>query len=399
MRSIKTDNGGEYRSSEFLNLLRDKGITLKETVPYHSQTNPVAERTNRTLVTMARTALLHSNLPKTLWPEAVAHAAYTKNRTPHQTLNGKCPLDMFLPSLQTPSNIIQQRSKFRAFGETVWVHLPHTSGKLTARSIEGHIVRYTGSSGIYRVYTRERKITITKEPRHRETSALGPATGITIPALGDPEVEVPTADTPRNEGEPESNRSKDSNNGEDIVTDPESKSQSVVQQRSGLRRSGRHRRSPDWYGGEGAERAYLASTTPSITEALSGPDSVAWTVAMEDEKAQLQKYGVYEELDELPAGKQTIDTKWVLREKYDHTGKLEKRKAQLTARGFTQIQGLHYDDTYAPVARPDSWRTLLVLALRDDWIVLQADVVAAYLNAPLTHDIYISDPSVTKDKV
>jgi len=82
VRSIKTDNGGEYRSTEFLQLLRAKGIALKETVPYHSQTNAVAERTNRTLITMARTALLHSNLPKALWPEAEAHAAYTKNRTP-----------------------------------------------------------------------------------------------------------------------------------------------------------------------------------------------------------------------------------------------------------------------------------------------------------------------------
>jgi len=80
-------------------------------------------------------------------------------------------------------------------------------------------------------------------------------------------------------------------------------------------------------------------------------------------------------------------------------GKLQKRKARLTARGFTQVYGLHYDNTYTPVARPDSWRSLLVLALRDQWIVLQADIVAAYLNAPLKHEICISDPSVTKDKV
>ena len=120
---------------------------------------------------------------------------------------------------------------------------------------------------------------------------------------------------------------------------------------------------------------------------------------MEEEKEQLKKYGVYEELDQLPHGKQTVNTKWVLREKFDQAGKLQKRKARLTARGFTQVYSLHNDDTYAPVAQPDSWRSLLVLALRDRWIILQADVVAAYLNAPLKHEIYISDPSVTKDKV
>jgi len=120
---------------------------------------------------------------------------------------------------------------------------------------------------------------------------------------------------------------------------------------------------------------------------------------MEEEKEQLKKYGVYEELDQLPHGKQTVDTKWVLWEKFDQAGKLQKRKARLTARGFTQVYGLHYDDTYAPVARPDSWRSLLVLALWDRCIILQADIVAAYLNAPFKHEIYISDPSVTKDKV
>ena len=69
VRSIKTDNGGEYRSTEFLKLLRARGITLKESVPYHSQTSAVAGRTDRTLVTMAGTGLLHSNLPEALWPE------------------------------------------------------------------------------------------------------------------------------------------------------------------------------------------------------------------------------------------------------------------------------------------------------------------------------------------
>jgi len=78
-KNLKTDNGGEYRSAELLHHLRAKGISLKETVAYHSQTNAIAERTNRTIVTMAQTALLHANLPKYLWPEVVAHSTYTKN--------------------------------------------------------------------------------------------------------------------------------------------------------------------------------------------------------------------------------------------------------------------------------------------------------------------------------
>jgi transposase InsO family protein len=90
---IQTDNGGEYRSTELLEELKKKGITIKQTVPYHSQTNPVAERINRMIITMARTALLQNSnnnaISRYLWMETIQHSAYTKNRTPHCTLGGK----------------------------------------------------------------------------------------------------------------------------------------------------------------------------------------------------------------------------------------------------------------------------------------------------------------------
>jgi len=166
-KSPKTDNGGEYQGTALLGYLWMKGISLKETVAYHSQTNAIAEQTNRTLVTMARTALLHAKLPKYLWPEAVAHSAYTKNRTPHQTLDSRSPLELFLHK----ADVRQQRSKFRAFGEPVWIHLPHTIGKLTARSVEGYIIGYTSSSGIYHVYSKDKRVTTTKEPRYRSLNS------------------------------------------------------------------------------------------------------------------------------------------------------------------------------------------------------------------------------------
>jgi hypothetical protein len=123
---------------------------------------------------------------------------------------------------------------------------------------------------------------------------------------------------------------------------------------------------------------------------------------MQLEKNQLKKYNVYEEIDELPHGKQPVDTKWVLREKRDEIGNLIKRKARLTGRGFTQVPGTHYDSnggTYAPVARPESWRTILYPALSEGWRIEQADIVAAYLNAYLKHEVYVKDPAVTGSKV
>jgi hypothetical protein len=319
-KTIKTDNGDEYRSTELLRYLRTRGISLKETVPYHSQTNAVAERTNRTLVTMARTALLHAKLPKNLWPEAVAHAAYTKNRTPHQTLSGKSPVELLLPQ----TDIRQQRSKFRAFGEPVWMHLPHTLSKLTARSTEAHIVGYTASSGIYRVYTKERRVTTTKEPRHRSADNY-PTTNPTLcTPTGIEEGRESQGETAIKVGSEVEAEPEATNEVEEVVPN----TPALV---APLRRSTRERRMPEKFRQDG-ERAYVTLTTsPSVKDALAGPDRTAWMAAMEQEKQQLKKYGVYEELDKLPSGKQTVDTKWVLREKFDQAGQLEKRKARLTA--------------------------------------------------------------------
>ena len=241
-------------------------------------------------------------------------------------------------------------------------------------------------------------MTTTKEPRHQNLE--GPyELAISVPF----DIDGPTIIQDwvmDNFVIPESSSNKGEESTEPTRQDQEKPSDTSSPPAEPLRWSARTQRLPEQYRQDGSEQAYLiVSNTISVKDALTGPDRKAWAVAIEKEKEQLKKYGVYEELDQLPPRKQTVDTKWVLREKFDQAGKLQKQKARLTARGFTQVYGLHYNDTYAPVAWPDSWRSLLVLALRDQWIVLQANIVAAYLNTPLKHKIYISDLSVTKDKV
>jgi len=60
-------------------------------------------------------------------------------------------------------------------------------------------------------------------------------------------------------------------------------------------------------------------------------------------------------------------------------------------RGFTQEQGINYEETYSQMMRPETFKILLVIVLYKDWDILQWDVVAAYLQATLKHEIYITD--------
>ena len=78
---LRTDNGDEYMSKEFQSYLTSKGIERQLTVPHSPQQNGVAEWLNHTLMESARTMLSHSNLPNKFWAEAVATAAYLRNRS------------------------------------------------------------------------------------------------------------------------------------------------------------------------------------------------------------------------------------------------------------------------------------------------------------------------------
>jgi len=103
---------------------------------------------------------------------------------------------------------------------------------------------------------------------------------------------------------------------------------------------------------------------------------------MEKEIASLEKYKTWE-ATAAPENARFVDTKWVLRKKRDERGNLVKFKARLTARGFTQIPGIDYDETFSAVVRTDTLRILLAHAIHHNLHTVQYDIESAYLNAPL----------------
>src|SRR6202012_5996448 len=92
-----------------------------------------------------------------------------------------------------------------------------------------------------------------------------------------------------------------------------------------------------------------------------------WKAAMFEELESLKAKGVYEDVDELPEGRKAVDCKWVLHIKRDKEGLISRFKARLVAKGFTQVPGQDFTFTFAPVAKWDSIRTILILAAMMDW--------------------------------
>jgi hypothetical protein len=89
-----------------------------------------------------------------------------------------------------------------------------------------------------------------------------------------------------------------------------------------------------------------------------------------------------------------VSSKWVLRIKKNAAGEIEKHKARLVARGFTQIHGIDYYETYAPVAWLASFRLLLAMANRNGWPADSFNFDSAYFNSVLSDDkvIYLEQP-------
>ena len=131
----------------------------------------------------------------------------------------------------------------------------------------------------------------------------------------------------------------------------------------------------------------------TVKEAMASPDWLLWKVAMDSEIQSLQNAKTWRKTAQ-PAHRKVVGNRWVFRKKRKADGSIEKYKARLVARGFTQIPGLNYTETYAPVACMASFRTILALAARQDWEVDAFDFNSAYLNGELreNEEIYMEEP-------
>ncbi|GKC88767.1 ribonuclease H-like domain-containing protein [Tanacetum coccineum] len=116
---------------------------------------------------------------------------------------------------------------------------------------------------------------------------------------------------------------------------------------------------------------------------------VRWVEAMHNEIEALIKNNTWT-LTDLPFGKKTIDNKWLYKIKYKAFGQVEKYKVRVLAKGFSQREGIDFDETFSPVVKMVIVRCLLCIVVSNDWSLFQLDVNNAFLYGDLNEDIYMS---------
>lgn len=376
--TLRSDNGGEYMSSEFRKYLKSRGIRHETTVAHAPEQNGVSERMNRTLVESARSMLEKAGLPKSFWAEAVHTACYTRNRlptsndrqcTPYQKWFGKKP------------NV----KHMRIFGCISYAHVPDCDRrKLDSKAELYRFVGYADTQKGYRLYSNLRRKTVVRRDvvfnelnfgNYSEPSEVPVDLNAQPSQTEEPEQRAPVVRTPK----PEPVR-------DPVMPESEPEPEGRPQ---------RDRRPPVRYCDEYADVHHVALCT-TVEEALSSPQKDLWKEAMDSEFNSLNKKDTWD-LVTLPADRKSIGCKWVLKTKLKSDGSIERYKARLVAKGYAQQSGIDYDETFSPVVRFSTLRTLLAFATENGLIVHQMDVVTAFLNGTLKEEVYMEQPDYYKE--
>ena len=135
--------------------------------------------------------------------------------------------------------------------------------------------------------------------------------------------------------------------------------------------------------------SHFIDSEPSTYEEVV--EQQMWKDAMVEEYQSIMKNDLWEVVSR-PEGKSVATSKWIYKIKHAANGSVEKYKARFVARGFSQKEGVDYDETFAHVARYTSIRAIISLASVLSWRLHQMDVKTAFLNGIIEEEVYIEQP-------
>ncbi|PKU66353.1 Retrovirus-related Pol polyprotein from transposon TNT 1-94 [Dendrobium catenatum] len=277
--------------------------------------------------------LAEYSLPKYFWAEAVSTACYVLNRVNVRSNLNKTPYELLKG--RTPN-----LSHLHVFGCKVFIHNNGKSalGKFDPKSDEGIFVGYSSVGKSYRVF-------------NKRTLVIEETTHVVFD---------------------ESLRFSKNHPRELIIGEPSE----GVRTRRGLNKEVNH-------------SAFISTIEPTnIDQALSDE---FWILAMQEELNQFVRNKVWE-LTTRPKDQSVVGIKWVFKNKMNDSGVVIRNKARLVAKGYNQIEGIDFEETFAPVARLEAIRVLLAFACFKSFKLFQMDVKSAFLNGVIEEDVYVEQP-------
>ncbi|KAL0382894.1 UNVERIFIED_CONTAM: Retrovirus-related Pol polyprotein from transposon TNT 1-94 [Sesamum calycinum] len=367
IKSVRFDRGGEYYDrydasreqcpGPFAKFLEECGIVPQYTMPGSPTMNGVAERRNRTLKDMVRSMISNSTLPESLWGESLKIAVYILNRVPTKATN-KTPYELWTGNKPNLKYLHMWGCPAEA-----WPYRPNEK-KLDSRSDVG----FVGGDKVKDIFFEEENINIPMDTsdiiKDFDLNSINGAID------QDNVIEPPIQET---------------------VTEEQTL---TPQEPLPLRRSTRERRSalPDDYivflQEHEVDIGMMKDDPINFHQAMECSNSQKWIDAMNEEIKSMKDNDVWE-LVQSPEDTKPIGCKWIFKTKRDSKGNVERYKARLIAKGYTQKEGIDYKETFSPVSSKDSLRIIMALVAHFDLELHQMDVKTASLNGDIDEMIYM----------
>ncbi|KAI5314779.1 hypothetical protein L3X38_043955 [Prunus dulcis] len=354
------------------------GIERQLTTPYTPQQNGVAKRKNRTIVEMAKCLLLEKKIPFDFWAEAVNISMYILNRCPTKVLSKRTPFEAY--SGRKPGV-----KHLKVFGSLCYAHVPKQQRqKLDLASKRCIFLGYGSCEKRYRLYNIETgKVIVSRDVIFSENECWDwnakKETSVNIQLTEIREEEQGAEGSSCEFEEQLEVNEMPSLNTETIDLERVTGSQDV--DHTPLK----YKSIAEIY-----EKCKMCIIEPESFEEAAKDDS--WKKAMEDEITMIEKNNTWELMDR-PFDKPIIGVKWVYKTKLNLDGYVQKNKARLVAKGYSQKPRIDFNETFAPVARLDTVRTLVAVAAQRKWRLFQLDVKSAFLNGVLNEEVYVDQPS------
>jgi hypothetical protein len=393
IKTLRTDNGGEYTSKEFVAFCKSTGIRRELIIPHNPQQNGVAERKNRSIEETMKALMNDQSLSMYLWGEAAMTTIYVQNRSPHRILKDMTPEEAF--SGKKPSV-----EHLRIFGCPIYIHVPKDKRKkLEPSGRKGIFVGYSESSKAYKIYIPEQhKIEVNRDVTFDEKLAFKKSIEDSMEEeYEEPKEESTSFPESQNEEPEQLDHPVQPCRPIESVNIPKTRKhpawlEATLQEAERLKApSGTFRESkkPKRFSSYATCMKKLINEEPTTFE--EAVQKKQWKEAMTEEYQSIMKNDVWE-IVPRPKEKSVVTSKWVYKIKHAVDGSIDKYKARFMARGFSQKEGEDYDETFAPVARYTSIRAIMSLAASMGWSLHQMDVNTSFLNGAIEEEVYIEQP-------
>lgn len=440
-RNIKTfqcDNGTEYINGMFKEFFDQNGMLFRLSCPHTSSQNGKAERHIKSINNIIRTLLAHASMPHSFWHHALEMATYLLNILPTKVLG-----------FQSPTQVLYQcdplYSDLRIFGCLCFPLFPSTSiHKLQARSTPCAFLGPASHHRGYKCYDMSSgKIIICRHVRFIETefpfskthkvstsdyelfdasilphllnqwhqqashnqvvptNTVQPNPVTTPPSVNSTPHNHPSApnsptSTPTNHISPTSTRFQTSPSLTPTSHNIHRPTNPMLHRMATRSTHGIFKPNPKYT--TNLHTTYTPHISPIPKDPVSAIRDPNWKSAMLDEYNALIDNKTWE-LVPRPSNVNVLRSMWIFRHKHKSDGSFERYKACLVGDGKTQQQGIDCDETFSPVVKPSTIRTVLSIAVSKSWPIHQLDVKNAFLHGHLNETVYMHQPMGFRDKI